>query len=58
MQGYLNHFLGNINIVNSPEVCFVHTELKIDDFNHVVEAILPMYTHSFIIVFAQLYIDM
>ncbi|KAI9080056.1 hypothetical protein K1719_037989 [Acacia pycnantha] len=21
MQGYLNHFLGNINIVNSPEVC-------------------------------------
>lgn len=29
MQGYLNHFLGNINIVNSPEVLFVHTKLKI-----------------------------
>jgi len=29
MQGYLNHFLGNISIVNSPEVCFVHELLKI-----------------------------
>jgi len=29
MQGYLNHFLGNISIVNSHEVCFVHELLKI-----------------------------
>lgn len=29
MQGYLNHFLGNISIVNSREVCFVHELLKI-----------------------------
>ena len=24
MQGYLNHFLGNLDIVNSREVCLVH----------------------------------
>ena len=39
MQGYLNHFLGNISIVNSREVCFVHELLK-TDVNHVIEVTL------------------
>ncbi|MCH86989.1 phospholipase D p1-like, partial [Trifolium medium] len=31
MQGYLNHFLGNISIVNSPEVCYTIVDYTVDD---------------------------